>query len=75
MWPVLRKLHISLSCSWGSVKAGISCCAVTAALVPKRKPSDPAWIELYDAMGIVLVWPSEFDQLARHLSRGADRIE
>lgn len=44
--------------------------AVTAVLVPERRPSDVRWIELCQALGVVLVWPGAFELLKSTTAEG-----
>ena len=47
-----------------------------AVLVPEREPSDPGWIELCRAVGVIVTWPDRFEELARALtSREASQSE
>jgi hypothetical protein len=42
---------------------------VTAALVVERQPGDPTWVLLCRSLGVLLVWPDNFDELATHSPR------
>lgn len=35
----------------------------TAVLVVERRPSDPAWVDLCDELGVDLIWPSMFSSM------------
>jgi hypothetical protein len=47
--------------------ASVSDLDVVAVLVPEREPTDPQWLALCEALGVILVWPPSFERLHERL--------